>query len=68
MKKPTPIITYVEILCRAIRSIEDEIRNQKEVMGNDPQFKDYLANYIAEREEKIESLKVMYRNETGNDY
>lgn len=68
MKKATPIITHVEILSRAIRSIEDEIRNQEEVMGEIPECKDMLADYIAERAPKLEALKEMYRIETGNDY
>lgn len=68
MKKTTPVITHVEILSRAIRSIEEEIRNQEEVMGDNPKFSDMLAAYIAEREPKLEALKEMYRIETGNDY
>lgn len=68
MKKTTPVITHVEILSRAIRSIEDEIRNQKEVMGDIPECQDMLAAYIAEREPKLEALKEMYRIETGTDY
>lgn len=66
--KNTPIITHVEILSRAIRSIEDEIRNQEEAMGNTPEFKDMLTAYISERTPKLEALKEMYRIETGTDY
>lgn len=68
MKKTVPIITHVEILSRAIQSIEDEIRNQEEVMGEIPECKDMLAAYVAERTPKLEALKEMYRIETGNDY
>lgn len=68
MKKTAPIITHVEILSRAIRSIEDEIHNQEEVMGDIPECKDMLAAFIAERAPKLEALKEMYRIETGNDY
>lgn len=68
MKKTVPIITHVEILSRAIRSIEDEIRNQEEVMGEIPECKDMLAAYIAERTPKLEALKEMYRIEIGNNY
>ena len=68
MKKTTPIITHVEILCIAIRSIEDEIRNQEETLGDNPAFKDMLAAYVAERTPKLEALKEMYRIETGTDY
>ena len=68
MKKAVPIITHVEILCRAIRSIEDEIRKQEETLGGIPECKNMLAAYIAEREEKLGVLKEMYRIETGNNY
>ncbi len=68
MKKATPIITHVEILSRAIRSIEDEIRSQEEVMGDNPKFGDMLKAYIAERAPKLEALKEMYRIETGTNY
>ena len=68
MKKTAPIITHVEILSRAIRSIEEEIRNQEELLGDNPGFRDMLAAYIAEREPKLTALKEMYRIETGNDY
>lgn len=68
MKKTVPTITHVEILSRAIRSIEDEIRSQEEVMGEIPECKDMLAAYMAERTPKLEALKEMYRIETGNDY
>lgn len=66
--KNTPVITHVEILSRAIRSVEDEIRNQEELMGNKPGFEEMLAAFIAERAPKLEALKEMYRIETGNDY
>ena len=68
MKKATPIIKHVEILSRAIRSIEDEIHEQEKAMGDNPQFKDMLAAFVAERTPKLEALKEMYRIETGNDY
>jgi len=68
MKKTAPIITHVEILSRAIRSIEDDIRNQEEAMGEIYECKDMLAAYIAEHEPKLAALKEMYRIETGNDY
>lgn len=68
MKKTTPIITHVEILSRAIRSIEEEIRSMEEVMGDNPECKDMLTAYIGERAPKLEALKEMYRIETGTDY
>ena len=68
MKKATPIITHVEILSRAIRSIEEEIHSMEEVMGDNPECKDMLAAYIGERTPKLKALKAMYLIETGNDY
>ena len=68
MKKTTPVITHVEILSRAIRSIEEEIRAQEDAMGDNPQFEDMLEDFVAEREPKLAALKEMYRIETGNDY
>ena len=68
MKKTEPIITHVEILSRAIRSVEDEIREQEEAMGDNPQFKDMLAVFVAERTPKLTALKEMYRIEAGIDY
>lgn len=66
--KATPVITHVEILCRAIRNIEDEISNQESVMKDIPGCKDMLTAYIAERESKLNALKEMYRIETGTNY
>ena len=68
MKKVAPIITHVEILSRAIRSVEEEIRRQEELVGDKPEFKDMLVAFVAEREPKLAALKEMYRMETGNDY
>lgn len=68
MKNTTPIITHVEILSRAIRSVEEEIRNQEEIMGEIPECKEMLAAFVAERAPKLEALKEMYRIETGTDY
>lgn len=67
-KKPTPIITHTEILCRAIRSIEEEIRNQQNYMGGIPECAEMLHAFVDERTPKLEALKEMYRIETGTDY
>lgn len=63
-----PIITHVEILCRAIRSIEEESKEQKAVMGSIPECEAMLNAYINERNSKLEALKEMYRIETGTNY
>lgn len=67
-KKNSPIITHTEILCRAIRSIEDEIRNQQNYMGGIPECENMLHAFVDERSPKLEALKEMYRIETGTDY
>lgn len=63
-----PIITHVEILCRAIRNIEDEIKNQQEVLGGIPECEAMLKAFINERQPKLEALREMYRIETGTNY
>lgn len=67
-KKTEPIITHTEILCRAIRSIEDEIRNQTNYMGGIPECEALLQAYVNERTPKLDALKEMYRIETGTDF
>ena len=67
-KKNTPIITYTEILCNAIRNIENEIRNQQNYMGGIPECEAMLQAFVNERTPKLEALKEMYRIETGADY
>lgn len=67
-KKTTPIITHTEILCHAIRNIENEIRNQESYMGGIPECGAMLKAYVSERKPKLEALKEMYRIETGTDY
>lgn len=66
-KKPTPIITHTEILCRAIRNIEDEIRNQQNHMGGIPECESILHAFVEEHTTKLEALKEMYRIETGTN-
>lgn len=71
-KKATgPIITYTEILHRAISHIETEIETmQKRCEGrtDEPMVKSLLDDYIGERSPKLAALKDMYRIETGNEY
>lgn len=65
---PKATITHVEILCRAIRNIEDEINVQTSIMGGIPECKAFLEAYVDERMAKLAALKTMYRIETGTDY
>jgi hypothetical protein len=66
--KVTPVITHVEILCRAIRNIEDESKSQQKTMGNIPECKAMLDAFNEERRQKLVALKEMYRIETGTNY
>ena len=66
--KVIPVITYVEILCRAIRNIEDEIKRQQDIWGNIPECKAMLDAFNEERHQKLVALKEMYRIETGTNY
>ncbi len=66
--KNTPVITHVEILCRAIRSIEEEIKAQESIMGGIPECEAMLNAYVKERHHKLEASKDMYRIETGTSY
>ena len=74
-KKNTPIITHTEILCLAIRSLMDEIKDyerrgaeiiektrSKEIADN------IVAQLVAPITPKLEALKEMYRIETGTDF
>ena len=67
-KKVTPIITQTEIICRAIRSIEDEIKSMQQRCKDVPGLEDMLEIYTADRTPKLEALKVMYQIQTGVKY
>ena len=69
-KKTTPIITNAEILSRAIRIIEEEIDRWHSTIEGLPQPHRDGAFDIATKElrEKLETLKTLYRIETGTDY
>jgi hypothetical protein len=68
MAKTKPIITHVEILCHAIRNIENEIKYQESQLGAIPEFDATLKAYVNERTAKLEALKEMYCFETGTKY
>lgn len=67
-KSNKPIITQTELICRAIRSIEDEISAHKNQFGGNPSYEAYLGNIVAEHEVKLNALKQMYFFETGTNY
>ena len=63
--KTNPIITYTEILARAIRTLEDEIAEWQNKSDNFPQ--ELIDKATEEPRAKLEALKTLYRIETGND-
>lgn len=69
-KKATPIITYTEILSRAIRSIEVDIEERMALCEGLP--KDIQAEMFnkstVELRAKLETLKTLYSIETGADF
>lgn len=64
--KNKPIITQTEIISRAIRSLEDEIKDLESKRDFLP--KEMIDSVIEEPTKKLEALKVLYRFETGNSY
>ena len=69
-KKTTPTITHTEILARAIRSINAEIDEWRDCCKGLPkeQADSYLDATTRELRAKLETLKTLYRIETGADY
>ena len=69
-KKTIPIITHTEILSRAIRSIEEDIADWHQKCDGLPQAqKDAMvAAATEELRVKLDTLKTLYRIETGADY
>ena len=74
-KKTEPILTHTEILCFAIRHLENEIEDIKHKGENiakrtgNKEMADGITNALIEPlTPKLEALKEMYRIETGTDY
>lgn len=69
-KKNVPTITHTEILCRAIRSLEDEIKGWEKKFENLPieQANAFRASVIEPLLPKVEMIKSLYRIETGEEY
>lgn len=68
-KKTTPIITYTEILSRAISSIEGDIEERQilcEGLPADIQAEMFNKS-TEELRAKLDTLKTLYRIETGTD-
>lgn len=69
-KKTIPIITYAEILTRAIRTVEADIEewHGKCECFPENQVEAMFTKATAELREKLDALKTMYRIETGTDF
>ena len=67
-KKPEPIITHTEILCRAIGSLEEEIRNWESRCEGKPWLEDEIKLITAPIRDKLDAVMQLYRIETGVDY
>lgn len=69
-KKATPIITYTEILNRAIRTVEAEIDEWRRRCSGFPQEeREQMFRRATEvLRSKLDALKEMYRIETGVEY
>ena len=69
-KKTTPIITYTEILSRAISSVEGDIADRQIICEGLPQ--DIRAEMFAKSTEelraKLDALRTLYRIETGTEF
>lgn len=75
MAKNEPILTHTEILCFAIRHLEDEIEDIRLRGQNladrtfDQKMADGITNALIEPlTPKLKALLEMYRIETGTDY
>ena len=67
-KKNTPLITHTEILCLAIRNLEQELKTKTQYYEGIPECQTFLEAALKELTPKLEALKEMYRIETGTDY
>ena len=65
--KPEPVITYTEILARAITSLENEIEEWHRKATGFPkeQREMMIAQATKEPVRKLEALKIIYSFETG---
>ena len=64
-KKQEPMITYTEILSRAIRQMEEELESWETRMAGKQDFIDVKCEELCP---KIDAAKTLYKIETGTDY
>ena len=64
-KQQEPMITYTEILSRAIRQMQEELESWENRMAGK---QDFIEVKREELYPKIEAAKMLYKIETGTDY
>lgn len=64
-KKQEPMITYTEILSRAIRQMEEELESWETRMAGKQDFIEAKRDELCP---KTEAAKTLYKIETGTDY
>ena len=67
-KKAEPVITHTEILCRAIESLESEIRNWELRCEGKPGLEEEIKFITSPLRDKRDALLQLYRIETGVEY
>lgn len=67
-KKNTPVITHTEILCYAIRNLENEIEEMRKRCEGKPGAEEFLKDTTDRLMPKMDAIKEMYRFETGHEY
>lgn len=70
-KKPTPAITYTEILVLAYRSLEREVQGWREALAQAKHATEEDENNVnaicAVQLRKMDAIRTLYRIETGTD-
>lgn len=64
-------ITYTEILCLAITQLEGQMegyRQKLNTLPDDSSYADMLNSLISPLKEKQDTIKQLYKIETGVDY
>jgi hypothetical protein len=65
-KKPEPVITHTEILARAARNIEDEIKLWERRAEDQPGQTESINSLLAPIRGKLEAVNLLYLTETGS--
>lgn len=70
-KKPTPSITYTELLSRAFNDLYREVQSWRDTLmsatPDAPDNEETVKAICAEQLRKMETIRTLYRIETGTD-